>query len=149
MKVVCFSTATMVLLADQTVTVFLDGAVNVMPLHLPSHREHAGPAGYPVNDGGWRYIVEHDCIHHMLADWRGQLWSEAVHDNRPEPLDEAPASIRAEEHLVQRTQRMLMLGEHDPHGQLQALFGRRLDAWLISVRNRMDREFGPIRRAFP
>lgn len=144
MKVLHFETAVMVLLADQTVTVFPDGVVNVMPLDLPSHREHAGPAGY--GDDGWRYIVEHDAIHHMLAGWQDRLWSEAVHDNRPEPLDQAPESVRREEHLVQRTQRLLMLNEPDPHGQLQAEFGDHLPGWMISVRDRLDRELGPIRR---
>lgn len=147
MKAVQFQTAVMVLLADQSVTVFPDGAVNVMPFDLESHREHAREAGY--GEDGWRYIVEHDCIHHMLADWRGALWSEAVHDNSFRPLDQAPDQVRREEHLVQRTQRLLMLGEPDPHGQLGAVFGPHLNGWVASVRDRLDREFGPLRRAFP
>lgn len=144
MKVITFQSAVLILLADQTVTVFRDGRVNHMPLDHPSHDEHAPPAGYGPD--GRRYIVEHDIVHHLLADWRRHPWSEAVHDNRDEPLDQCPASIQQEEHLVQRTQRAIMLGEPDPHGQLEAVFGRHLSAWLNVVADRLDLELGQIAR---
>lgn len=145
MQTIALRTAVMVIAGDQLVTVFPDGRVQVMPLDLPGHADHAPAAGY--RQDGRRYIIEHDMVHHLLADWRGHPWSRPLHDNPATPLCDADETTKREEHIVQRTQRAINLAEADPHGVLSAEFGPTLGAWLDHTRLRLDKELGPWPRA--
>lgn len=146
MKTIQFRTATVTLLDHATVSTFVDGHVNTMWLTDPSiHASFAIEAGYGHD---WkRYMREHDLIHHIIADAFHQPWSWAIHDGDPSvPVDQATQQIRDEEHLVQRLQRLIMLGQPDPFGQLQVAFGTYLPDFARGLAARLDAELGPIPR---
>lgn len=146
MKVLRFRTAVMICSGPANTSCFTDGTFNQMWLDGPAdHEPFAEAAGYGAD---WRrYITEHDALHHVVADELGQPWSYALHDgDGGVPIEQAPQRIRDEEHLVQRLQRLMMLGEADPYGQLEARFGEWLPRMVAIATRRLDSVLGPVAR---
>lgn len=145
MKALLFDTAVMVLTDAAATSCFSDGVFNQLWLTEPGdHPAFAREAGYGED---WRrYIVEHDVLHHLVADELGQPWSWALHDGDGSvPVDQAPQRIRDEEHLVQSLQRRIMLGVPDRLGCLDRAFAP-LGLFVHLAARRLNADLGSIRR---
>lgn len=141
-----FRTAVMICTPAANTSCFDDGVFNQMWLDQPgTHPIFAEEAGYGCE---WaRYITEHDALHHAVADELRWPFSYALHDgNGGEPLSRAPQRIQNEEHIVQRLQRLMMLGQPDPLHLLGFYFGPRLPALITDWAQLLDDRLGPIAR---
>lgn len=146
MKVLQFARSAVILTEPATTSLFMDGTFNQMWLIDPGdHPIFAREAGYGLD---WRrYIVEHDLLHNLVADARGHPWSFALHDGAGDtPLDRASSRIREEEHIVQRLQRLMMLGECDHYGVLPDVFGNGFPRFFRSAVALLDGACGAIAR---
>jgi len=111
---------------------FRDGVTNVM--HMKDVVNQADYVQVAIDHGYTdprEYNLEHDLTHHWYADWLGIDWSPALHDAAlgllPSNLADAPDSIKSEEHVVNSLQKFTRTGKRDSYGELDRIFGSKLN----------------------
>lgn len=117
-----FRTAAVTIEEGIVTAIFSDGKVNEFNTHWAdrgNYRDIARDMGF--RDDWQHYALTHELTHHWVADRLGWNWSWAVHDDIHYE-GEMPAHIAWEEHIVNKLQRLVMSGQEDEHGVLQALF---------------------------
>ena len=138
--------------ADHVHTRLSDGSECVpAPVDGPEYGLTCLEMGYPATaEGRMRYAVEHEIVHHLIAKglfdlddihpegeptltviaWKNGLvrrvFSRIIFNacHGVEQNMEQPQS-KAEEHLVNRFQRWVNLGERDPFGELERKFNKK------------------------
>lgn len=127
MQTIKFKTATVTIEGKHLKATFRDGKENNFYFDNWIHdnleyQQIARDMGY---DDVERYAVDHELMHHFIADQLGWNHSFAVYENTwyDEPW---PAHIAWEEHIVNKMQRYVKTREPDEYGVLQKIFRERL-----------------------
>lgn len=123
-----------------------DGSVSVMrpPLDDQTYRDVALWAGYR---DPWRYAVDHELAHAVVADELGwpcswSVWASAhgvAHrsDGSPRSMSRAAAY---DEHLTNHLQRYMQTGLEDDLGMLRRAFRERLDSVTLRLADCAERQ---------
>jgi hypothetical protein len=122
-----FRTATVAVSEGIVTAFFRDGkrnTINLNWLDQPFYRDIARDHGY--GDNWMLYGIEHELAHHFIADKLGWSYSWSIYQNPYQPW---PDHVAWEEHLVNSFQRYCRLGERDKYGQLENIFGSRLNEY--------------------